>query len=305
MVGVRALGERSLDVGIPGPGVALTASDREGRPLRGVTVRFLPRSGSSLRPIARRAAPGGNRTCGMRRRGPSEGTDAAGSLLCLGVHPGRYWVYASHATHACAPTAWDLPRSGAGRLALVMGRGCPIRVKATYAGNAVAGARVEIFDSLGNRAAAAALAPRDGEPIECGSFPPGRYQVAATAPGLGRSVQPASLAEGGEANLEAALPATGWLEILGEGLEDKVFYLIDRSRRVTPLARQSEAAPLDASGAPGGSLLFHGVPPDRYEVWMQGGRKLLGEVEIGAARLTVLEVGRIGKAQVAMPSRRG
>lgn len=284
----------------PGPGIQVNASGPDGRPVRGVSVRFLPRS-SSL-----------GRSWGEAEgwRAPSlllSGTDASGGLHCVGVHPGRYWIYASHASLASAPVAWDQARASASAVSLAMKPGAPIRVKVAYEGHPVAGARVEVYDSLGNRAAPAAWAQRDGDLIECGAFPPGRYQVAAAAPGLGRLVKEVVVggAEGGGANLEASLPAAGWLEVTGEGLGDRGFYLKDRNDQVTPLVRQAEAPPLSPEGKPGGSLLFHGIPPERYQVWMEGGSEGLGEVEIRPAGLTTLEVGRPVRVRMALPLRKG
>jgi hypothetical protein len=303
--GARDLENDSLSVrmGSADPAVTVTAADPSGRPLAGVGIRFLPRP-DPRRPATPPAPPWGEAE-GWAPSVASYGTDASGALQCLGVGPGNWWVYASHATHARAPLEWAAGAAAGDAIALVLAPGSPIRVKVTHGGFPIAGARAEVFDSLGNRAAPAAEASGDGNLLECGAFPPGRYRVAVSAPGLGRLVRTAEVGEGGEANLEASLPAAGWLELLGEDLEDRVFYLRDRNNLVTPLERRAELPPLRPDGTPGGSLLFQGIVPDRYQVWMEGASKGLGEVEIKPAGLTVLDVGRPGKVRMALPARRG
>lgn len=296
-----------------GPGISVSARDAEGRPLAGVGIRFLPRGSRAGRLVPDRAGTG--KSSAGRAWGEAEGwrppaavlsgTDSAGSLHCLGVRPGRYWIYASHRTHACAPLAWELARPMAAAVPLVLEPGSPIRVKAVHGGYAAAGARADVFDSLGNRAAPAVEASRDGGLLECGAFPPGAYQVAVSAPGLGRLVRAAAVDRGVEANLEAVLPAAGWLEVVGEGLDGRAFHLKDSSGQVSPLARQAELPPLDPSGRPGGSLLYHGVLPGRYMLWIEGGTRPLAEVEIRPAELSVADVGRLEKVRVALPGRRG
>lgn len=292
------------EFGDAGPAIAVSASDSSGLPIKGVAVRFIPRVGVS----PGRGAPG--RAWGEAEgwRPPSLalfGTDATGTLRCLGVQPGRYWVYAFHPAYACAPVAWETGKAASPALALVLKPGSPIRVKVTHGGHPVAGARVEVFDTLGNRAAPAAGGQRDGDLLECGAFVPGKYQVAVAAPGLGRLVRAAEVGPGTEANLEASLPASGWLEVIGEGLEDKVFFLKDSNNKVTSLVRQAENPPLDGDGIAGGTLLFHGILPERYQVWMVGGREGLGEIEIRPGSLSVLSVGKLGRIRVALPARRG
>lgn len=305
--------DQGAELGPPGPGVLVTALDPQGKPLRGVGIRFLPREGQ---PGIAAGIVGTAGTAGTAGRAWGEaegwqppaavlaGTDAAGTLLCLGVQPGRYWIYASHATHAAAPLAWDLPKANAAAVNLTLSPASPIRLKVTYLGQVVAGASAEVFDTLGNRAAPPA-AGRDGELLECGSFAPGRYRVAVAAPGLGRQVRVAEVSRGVEANLEAALPASGWLEVVGQGLEDKVFYLKDANDKRVSLIRQAEMPPLGHDGRPGTSRLFHGIVPQRYQLWMEGGRLGLGEVEIKPAALTVVDVGRLERVRVALPARRG
>jgi hypothetical protein len=295
---------QSFRMGAPGHAVTVAAADPAGRPLAGVGIRFLPRPDPRRSAKSAPPVPPWGEAEGWAPAMSSFGTDASGTLRCLGVEPGTWWVYASHATHACAPLEWKAGVAEAEALSLVLAPGSPIRVKVTFGGFPVAGARAEVFDSLGNRAAPAAAAG-DGNLLECGAFPPGRYRVAVTAPGLGRLVRTAEVGEGREANLEASLPAAGWLELVGEDLEDKVFYLKDRNNQVTPLERRAELSPLGPGGSPGGSLLFQGIAPDRYQVWMEGGRKGLGEVEIRPAGLTVLDVGRPGKIRMALPAGRG
>lgn len=297
----------SSELGAPGPGVTVTARDPEGRPLRGVGIRFLPRGDDPAHPARRAGSTAGAWGEAEGWQPPAavlSGTDAAGSLLCLGVRPGRYWIYASHPYHATAPLAFDLAKGSAESVSLTLAPGSVIRVKVTNQGRSVSGARVEVYDSLGNRAAPPA-GGRDGDLMECGSFAPGRYRVAVAAPGLGRQARVAEVSPGVEANLEAALPASGWLEVVGEGLEDKVFYLKDADNRIVSLIRQAEAPPFGHDGRPGGSLLFHGIAPERYQLWMEGGRQGLGEVEVRPAALTVMDVGRLERARVALPARRG
>ena len=109
---------------------------------------------------------------------------------------------------------------------------------------------------------------------------------------------------GKDVNLEFAPAVAGWLEVVGEGLEDKVFYLKAKDQQVTHLNRHPEAAPLGADGNPA-SALFSGIAPEKYQLWMEGGKQSLGEVEIKPGELEVLNVGRLEKLRVVLPSRRG
>jgi hypothetical protein len=88
-------------------------------------------------------------------------------------------------------------------------------------------------------------------------------------------------------------------------LEGKIFYLKEGSGKVTALVRQAENPPLGRDGTPGGSLLFHGIPPASYQLWMEGGRRGLGEVLVQPAGLTVIDVGRLEKVRMALPAGRG
>jgi hypothetical protein len=71
------------------------------------------------------------------------------------------------------------------------------------------------------------------------------------------------------------------------------------------LVRQAELPPLGHDGRPGTSLLFHGIVPERYQLWMEGGKLGLGEVEVKPAALTVVDVGSPERIRVDLPARRG
>ena len=114
---------------------------------------------------------------------------------------------------------------------------------------------MEVFDTLGNLALPSGGGKWDWRGnYEAGALAPGKYRVMAWAEGLARQARNVTVEAGKDVDLEFAPVEAGWLEVVGEGLEDKVFYLKDKNQQVTYLFQYPETAPLGADGSPASAL---------------------------------------------------